>query len=163
MAILWLKQNRNQLTGWIKCISLYFPRIYNITRINSVNKTTHLIPALENLQCSESCYKYLNIYSFLYYAAFSISPGPGCCRKSSQTSRPGERRDGRGTCKCCLWKVGIHQITHKALNVLLMLAREVLFRSQQPSGLDNTTCTHMTTFIEISSSLSQYWQFIIHS
>lgn len=123
----------------------------------SVNKTTHLIPALENLQSSESCYNYLNIYSFLfYYAAFSISLGPGCCRTSSQTSRPGERRDGRGTCKCCLWKVGIHQITHKALNMLLMLPREVLFCSQQPSGLDKTTCTHMTSFIEISTSLSEF-------
>lgn len=126
-----------------------------MTRIYSVNKTTHLIPALENLQLSESCYNYLNAYPFLYHAAFSISLGPGCCRKSSQTSRPGEGRDGRGTCKRCRWKVGIHQTTHKALNVLPMLPREVLYRSQQPSGLDKTTRTHITTFIEISSSLSE--------
>lgn len=126
-----------------------------MTRICSVNKTSHLIPALESLQSSESCYNHLIIYSFLYYAAFSISLGPGCCRKSSQTGRPGERRDGRGTCKRYLRKVGIHQITHKALNMLLMLPREVLFLSQQPCGLDNTTCIHMTTFTEISRSLSE--------
>lgn len=151
--------------------SLYFHRIYDMTRIHSVNKTTLLIPVLESLLSCVSCCNYLSEHllpHFFTVLPFPVLLGSGCCRESSQTSGSGERRDGRRTCKRYFWKVGIDWITHKAVNMLLNIAwlpREVMFFSQQPSGLDNTTRTHMTGFIETPSSLffMNYWQFIIVS
>lgn len=112
-----LKLIKSRLTVWGRCILSYFPRIYD-TIIYSINWTTQHTLVSENSWLSN-----WTLAHFFIMLPFPLLLGPGCCRESSQTSRSGERRDGRGTCKCFFWKVGIDWMTHKAINMLLNIAR----------------------------------------
>lgn len=100
---------------------------------------------------------------FVTMMPFPFLQGSGCCRESSQTSRSGERRDGRGACKCCFWKVGITGIIHRAADMLLNIrwlpkaamylltaiwsghhSTQVTSCTEMPTSLFLMNCSHFT-------------------